>query len=240
MKKIIGLLILVTLVSCGPRRPGKLGASGTDGKDGINGTDGEDGYSLVVDVVSQTVGTVNCNRTDIFQDKDRNNFYSVGDTYQNGFLTCDGAVGPQGLAGQNGVDGQDGTDGINGQDGINGTDGEDGTNGQSAYEIAVAHGFTGTVTDYLNSLVGATGAQGQQGLPGINANTTYQITSVIDPCGLQHPQGFDEVILKLGNGQYLASFSDNANGKNTRFGILPNGNYTTTDETGCHFSLPIL
>jgi len=226
--KFIMLSLLVLSVSCGPRRPGKIGAEGAKGDTGNNG---QDGYSLVVDVVSQSVGGVNCNRTDIFQDKDRNNFYSSGDTYQNGFLTCDGAVGAQGIQGIAGVDGQDGEDGLNG------------ANGLSSYEIALAHGFVGNEAAYLASLHGTNGtngAQGPQGLPGINADTTYQILSIIDPCGPQHAQGYDEVILKLGNGQYLASFSDNANGQNTRFGILPNGNYTTTDGTGCHFSLPIL
>lgn len=218
MRPII-LILLIALASCGPRRPGKVGPKGD------TGNNGEDGYSLVVDVVAQTIGGVNCNRTDIFQDKDRNNFYSTGDTYQNGFLTCDGAIGTQGIQGVAGNDG---------------ADGQDGSDGLSSYQIALAHGFIGSEADYLNSLHGQDGAQGPQGLPGINADTTYQIVSIVDPCGPQHPQGFDEVILKLGNGTYLSSFSDNANGKNTRFGILPNGNYTTTDGTECHFSLPII
>lgn len=179
MKPII-LILLIALVSCGPRRPGKLGPKGDAGNNG------EDGYSLVVDVVASTLSDgTECKRTDIFQDKDRNNFYSTGDTYQNGFLVCDGAIGSKGDKGDK-------------------------------------------------------GDQGDAGEDGLDADITYQIVSIVDPCGLQHAQGFDEVILKLGNGTYLSSFSDNANGKNTRFGILPNGNYITTDGTDCHFSLPIL
>lgn len=184
--KLLALLTIAILVSsCGPRRPGKIGAPGLDGKNG------EDGYSLVVDVVTQTVGEVTCKRTDIFRDLDRNNYYSSGDTYQNGFLVCDGAVGIKGDRGD------DGEDGIDGTDGTNGLDGED----------------------------------------GLDAETTYQVVEIIDPCGPEHPSGFDEVILKLGNGQYLASFSDNANGKNTRLGLLPSGNYQTTDGTGCNFTI---
>ena len=80
--KVIIIALLIILTSCG-RRPGRIGP------EGAKGDNGQDGYSLVVDVVAQTIGGVNCNRTDIFQDKDRNGFYSSGDTYQNGFLTCD-------------------------------------------------------------------------------------------------------------------------------------------------------
>ena len=72
----------------------------------------------------------------------------------------DGASGANGL---NGVDGQDGAVGVNGADGRNGTNGAD---GRSAYEIAVAHGFTGTEANWLASLKGATGATGQQGATG--------------------------------------------------------------------------
>jgi hypothetical protein len=166
--KLLALLTIGILVSsCGCPKKGKNGAPGLDGNNG------RDGYSLVVDVVTQTSGNVQCKRTDIFQDLDRNNYYSTGDLYQNGFLVCDGE------AGVNGVDGQD----------------------------------------------------------GLNADLTYQVVEIIDPCGAQHPNGYDEVILKLGSGQYLASFSDNANGKNTRFGLLPSGNYQTTDGTGCNFTI---
>lgn len=188
--KLLALLTIAILVSsCGPRRPGKIGAPGHDGKNG------EDGYSLVVDIVTYTnTSGVVCKRTDIFRDLDRNNFYSVGDAYNNGFFVCDGAVGAKGDKGDQGEAGEDGEDGT---DGINGQDGED----------------------------------------GLDADTTYQVVEIIDLCGPEHPSGFDEVILKLGNGQYLASFSDNANEKNTRLGLLPSGNYQTTDGTGCNFTI---
>lgn len=181
---ILGISILVS--SCGPRRPGKVGETGQKGSDG---------FSLVTDVVSLTSGGVNCKRTDIFMDLDRNKFYSVGDLYQNGFLVCDGAVG------------NDGAQGIQGEIGEQGEQGE-------------------------------TGQAGANGLNGLDADTTYQVVAIVDPCGQQNPNGQDEVLLKLGNGKYLASFSDNSNGLNTRLGLLPNGNYVTTDGTSCHFSIP--
>ncbi len=41
-----------------------------------------------------------------------------------------------------------------------------GADGKSAYEIAVENGFVGTETEWLDSLIGEQGPQGEQGLPG--------------------------------------------------------------------------
>lgn len=61
------------------------------------------------------------------------------------------------------------------------------------------------------------------------------ITSIKDPCG---PQGnWNEIFLRLSDGSYIASFSEQANGKNTRFVVLQDGNYVTTDGTNCHFTV---
>lgn len=62
------------------------------------------------------------------------------------------------------------------------------------------------------------------------------IVSIVDPCG-NHPTKVDEVFLKLSDGKLIASFSDNANGLNTRFVVLTNGSYATTDGTGCSFTV---
>lgn len=48
----------------------------------------------------------------------------------------------------------------------NGTNGKDGENGLSAYELAVQNGFTGTLTEWLNSLKGADGKDGVDGVNG--------------------------------------------------------------------------
>ena len=56
------------------------------------------------------------------------------------------------LKGDNGLPGKDGVDGEKGQDGRAGVDGEPGTDGQSAYEIALSHGFIGTEQEWLDSL----------------------------------------------------------------------------------------
>lgn len=64
------------------------------------------------------------------------------------------------------------------------------------------------------------------------------IVDIIDPCG-DHPTKIDEVILRTQSGKLIASFSDNANGQNTRFSIIKVGSYVTTDGTNCHFSVDV-
>ena len=56
------------------------------------------------------------------------------------------------LASLQGADGHDGTPGHDGKDGENGHDGKDGDDGDSAYQIAVEHGYTGTEEEWLESL----------------------------------------------------------------------------------------
>ena len=72
----------------------------------------------------------------------------------------DGVNGKNGCDGRNGVDGLPGKDGKSGADGLPGRDGIDGIDGKSAYIIAVEHGFSGTETEWLQSLKGADGRDG--------------------------------------------------------------------------------
>ena len=53
-----------------------------------------------------------------------------------------------------------------GQQGVPGADGADGANGKSAYELAVENGYNGTLDEWIASLVGAKGDQGEQGIQG--------------------------------------------------------------------------
>ena len=66
----------------------------------------------------------------------------------------------KGADGKDGVDGKDGINGKDGADGRNGTDGKDGENGLSAYEIALKNGFVGTESEWLSSLKGKDGIDG--------------------------------------------------------------------------------
>lgn len=53
--------------------------------------------------------------------------------------------------------------------------GGEGTPGASAYEVAVANGFVGTVTDWLSSLRGAPGTPGADGVDGDDGASAYQV-----------------------------------------------------------------
>jgi len=62
--------------------------------------------------------------------------------------------------------------------------GTNGANGLSAYELAVQQGYTGTLADWLGSLVGAPGAAGPQGVQG-PAGTSYdasQLCADVEAC----------------------------------------------------------
>lgn len=93
------------------------------------------------------------------------------------------------------------------------------------------------ICDGLNGKDGAIGETGEQGLQGAEAaSSPYQVVQVIDPCG-DAPGVWDEVFLKMANGQLIASFSDNANGKNTRLSLLTEGHYMTTDGSNCQVNV---
>ena len=98
-----------------------------------------------------------------------------------GIQGIQGPVGPQGLQGVAGVAGAKGEKGDTGPQGPAGPPGRDGVstggsgggsqgpagaNGQSAYELAKVNGFTGTVQEWLASLVGPSGSSSGNGLPG--------------------------------------------------------------------------
>lgn len=67
------------------------------------------------------------------------------------------------LQGEQGIQGVRGTDGV---DGAKGQDGVDGSDGSSAYQLAVSQGYSGTLSQWLVSLKGATGGTGTNGLNG--------------------------------------------------------------------------
>lgn len=70
------------------------------------------------------------------------------------------------LASLKGTPGRDGRDGQPGKDGVNGEQGPQGEPGKSAYQEAVDNGFSGSLTDWLNSLKGEKGDKGEPGEPG--------------------------------------------------------------------------
>ncbi len=167
---------------------GIQGIAGTDGADGANGSDGADGdsayqiwiaagntgteadflNSLVgpqgVQGIQGIAGTDGANGSD---GSDGDSAYQIWIAAGNTGTEADflnSLVGPQGPQGPQGTQG---IQGIAGTDGANGANGSDGADGDSAYQIWIAAGNTGTEADFLNSLVGPQGLQGTQGIQGI-------------------------------------------------------------------------
>lgn len=119
-----------------------------------------------------------------------------GDTGLQGIQGLQGPKGDTGLKGDKGEKGDKGDTGEKGlkgdkgdqgERGFHGYDGSDGVDGRSAYQVAVAYGFTGTEQEWLDSLKGAkgdtgdqgiqgeTGLQGQQGNDGIDGESAYEV-----------------------------------------------------------------
>ena len=100
-----------------------------------------------------------------------------------GDIGLTGAIGPQGLKGDTGAIGPQGLKGDTGLTGAAGPKGDTGLTGaagKSAYELAVAGGYTGTQTEWIASLkgakgdtglTGAAGAKGADGLKGLKGDT---------------------------------------------------------------------
>ena len=119
-----------------------------------------------------------------------------------------GPQGPQGIAGVAGAKGEKGDTGPQGpagppgRDGVStggsggGAQGPAGTNGLSAYELAKLNGFTGTVQEWLASLVGPSGGSNGNGVPGPTGSPGAKgdkgdtgSTGLQGPIGLTGPQG---------------------------------------------------
>lgn len=116
-----------------------------------------------------------------------------GDTGAKGDKGETGAQGPKGETGERGPQGEPGIQGAAGPTGPQGPKGEAGNDGASAYELAVAAGFTGTQAQWLASLKGEkgdTGLQGPKGDTGAKGDTGPQgLTGETGPAGPQGPKG---------------------------------------------------
>lgn len=138
-----------------------------------------------------------------------------------------------------------------GEKGATGNNGAPGGSGRDGVGCTVSLLSPAPLTPYGGAMVtcgtdiviisnGAPGPTGPQGIPGMPAPpTAYTVAGVVDPCG-DAPGIYDEVFLRFANGNLVASFSDNINGYNTRLSELPDGNYVTTDGSGCNFNVSTL
>ena len=175
-------------------KDGAAGASGATGTDGTNGTSctvGAKGdmtgvYTLTcgessVDIRDGAAGT-NCTVQENEGASPRSYTLTCGGQ---SVVVSDGANGINGANGSNGNDGSGctvaeknntagvyvltcGESSVEIKDGAAGSNGLNGANGKSAYELAVEKGYTGTLDEWLASLVGPKGADGANGTNGIN------------------------------------------------------------------------
>ena len=135
------------------------------------GPQGDDGNGIV-DVVDNLDGTFTFNFTDetSFTTSDltgpQGETGPKGDTGDTGPQGIQGETGPKGDTGDTGPQGETGPKGDTGETGPqgetgpkgdDGNDGNDGSVGDSAYDVWLARGNTGTVQDYLDSLIGEKG-----------------------------------------------------------------------------------
>lgn len=132
--------------------------AGVNGVDGINGVDGVSPVFSIGTVQSGDMSSATITGTQanpilnlIIQRGAKGDTGAVGAQGVAGDTGPVGPIGPQGPQGEVGPQGPAGSDGADGIDGINGIAGVDGL---SAYEVAVANGFTGTETEWLASLGG--------------------------------------------------------------------------------------
>lgn len=122
-----------------------------------------------------------------------------------------------------------GPKGDRGDIGERGPAGPGGVDGSSCSIVQLVNGVRISCTDGTEAVV----LNGSDGQDGADAQPTmYSVVEVINPCGPQAT--FDEVILKLANGQIMAHF---ASGSKQFLALIGPGDYTTTDSTHCHFTI---
>jgi hypothetical protein len=216
---------------------GQSGSDGKDGADGVDGSNGSDGYSIVFLITDSQTCATGGKMILLAQDTNRNGVLDLsGDSGLQSADACNGATGETGQKGDKGDTGEKGEVGETGQTGSQGDKGDTGETGSQGETGSKGDkGDTGEKGDK-----GDTGAAGQDGADGANGQdapvSLFSTVTVIDPCG-DKSGVYDEVLLKLADGSILASFSDDANGKNTRFSLLVPGSYMTTDGSKCYFTV---
>lgn len=138
-----------------------------------------------------------------------------------------GPQGPQGAQGDKGEEGDTGPIGANGVRGVSGTVGEQGITGDPGPQGPI--GDIGAQGDPgIQGPAGPTGAAGSNAAP-----TDYTVVGLIDPCG--DSPGYDEILLRLANGQLMAHY---AGGGNLQFlTVIGPGSYSTTDSQACAFTV---
>lgn len=87
--------------------------------------------------------------------------------------------------------------------------------------------YTDNSIDMLQQLIVAN----QVRLAGLESNKS--VSSIIDPCG-DYPNKYDEVVLQMSSGEFIAYFES---GGKRFLSILGDGNYRTSDKQSCNFTI---
>lgn len=225
-----------------PESSSQLVCNGANGESGEDGTDGRDGYSTLFSVNRVSLGLGACASGAGLQinaglDINRSGALDA-DEIETAQILCDG---PEGVAGAPGAGGAPGSDGLSVAFQVAFASTEQCSAGGTLVLMALDANHNGVVDsgdrDLSSAAIcnGANGTNGSNGTNGTNAPVAYSPVDIIVPCG--ESVAYREVLLRLGNGQVLASFSDNAQGAYTRFVLLPDGSYQTTDHAACTFTL---
>ena len=178
-----GAEVLRVYITRGGSGSGGSGAPGPAGKDG---EDGKSAYQIAV--ANGFTGSEQAWLASLRGPR--------GEKGPQGQQGDQGPAGQQGPQGEQGPQGLQGLQGVEGPQGQKGEKGEDGKDGKSAYEVAVANGFTGTVQEWLQSLKGSgsgggsggaipvPGPKGDKGEPGKDG-----VQGPVGPVGPQGPTG---------------------------------------------------
>lgn len=199
-----------------------------NGENGTSGSDGEDGYDTLFALARVSTGVSACAvgsglQINIGLDRDRSGALEPSEIGQTQML-CDGENGSAGSAGPPGVNGSSfrmQTVAATAPVCASG-----GTTILMALDVTHSGHYNATDPDQ-QSLTICNGADAP--------TTAYSPVEPILPCG--STVAFKEVLLRLGNGQVLGSFSENVSGHMTRLAFLPDGSYMNTDSSSCTFTL---
>lgn len=115
-------------------------------------------------------------------------------------------------------------------------DGEDGEDGKSCTVVEdIDSAFISCDGNSVKIPYGKDGTDGVKGEDGKDLlPSPYAITDIIDPCG-DDPNHFDEIIIKLYDGSYLAYFE--SGGKRFLTTLDAGKSYQTTDYQKCNFKI---
>ncbi|MES2856676.1 MAG: hypothetical protein V4692_12470 [Bdellovibrionota bacterium] len=220
-----------------------------NGQDGVDGTNGTNGFSMLfsmtrVQTNSQACASLSGLQIDSGLDTNRSGTLQASEIGGSKIL-CDGAAGATGANGQAGAAGPAGSNGYSMVFLSTPASPQQCSAGGSYIVMALDSDRSGTYTNadtsqqsltLCNGATGATGADGTDGEDGSDAEVpAYTPVQPITPCG--NTVANKEILLRLSNGEVLASFSDNTQGKMTRLVLVEDGTYMNTDNTSCKFTL---